>query len=88
MAEKKYVECESLLKNKQWLALQDLDRARAKAIILDWPASDVAAVRRAYWIETDREAICSDCECRTFNWAAWSFDYCPFCGAKMDGGNK
>lgn len=41
--------------------------------------------RHAHWIEDDREATCSDCKCRTFNWAAWSFDYYPFCGAVMDG---
>lgn len=53
--------------------------------VLQHRKADAAEVRHAYWIEDDREATCSDCKCRTFNWAAWSFDYCPFCGAKMDG---
>lgn len=53
--------------------------------IKQFPTADVVEVRHAHWIEDEREATCSDCKCRTFNWAAWSFDWCPFCGAKMDG---
>ena len=64
----------------EWLLHEFLPSGIAKI-----PAADVVEVRHAHWIEDDREATCSGCKSRTFNWAAWSFDYCPFCGSKMDG---
>ena len=41
-----YIEREALLKSKQWLSLQDRDKAMAKAIIQSQPASDVVGVVR------------------------------------------
>ncbi|MBO5831585.1 MAG: hypothetical protein J6R01_08270 [Alistipes sp.] len=37
------------------------------------------------WMTYDGEATCSLCKFTTFGWAEWAFDYCPNCGAKMDG---
>ncbi len=90
MADKEYIERGSALFELEtgWFP-QSMEYTEAveiaRSIIKAAPAADVVEVRHAHWIEDDREATCSGCKCRTFNWAAWSFDYCPFCGAKMDG---
>ena len=50
------------------------------------PTIDVAPVRHGRWIliETDEEQFffCSECENKEY----WESDFCPSCGAKMDGG--
>ena len=59
------------------------------------PAADVVPVRHGHWIEwaeffgreTDKKNLgvfCSQCRLYADN----GFDYCPNCGAKMDGGEK
>ena len=60
---------------------------RAQRAILDAPASDVAPVRHGRWIDTDYEfAQCSLCKYPVY--AAWNAtNYCPNCGAKMNGGD-
>lgn len=88
MANKEYIERDSLLQSKDWLALQALDRARAKAIILGRRVADVVEVRHGFWHTTDtmlgRCCECSVCgSCPTME-----YRYCPYCGAKMDGGDK
>lgn len=61
------------------------------------PAADVAPVKHGYWIDTQLDNFrkvkskCSEC-----GWSGVSnydsyvdifeFEYCPSCGAKMDGG--
>lgn len=67
------------------------------------PAADVAPVVFARWEEADwREydaqscetirypkvaIVCTNCRCAFKKDALWSRNYCPNCGAKMDGGN-
>ena len=99
MAEKEYIEREALLAGFNETIYKLRVSAGENAIlqaaicfvqnsrdfVASFPAADVVEVRHAHWIEDDREATCSGCKSRTFNWAAWSFDYCPFCGSKMDG---
>ena len=64
---------------------------RAQRAILDAPAADVAPVRHGQW-EWDTEDIyrCSNCAEKShvkevLGHPEW--DYCPNCGAKMDGGD-
>ena len=73
-------------------------------IIRELPAADVAEVALAKWEETDwrkydeksgetirypKAAIaCTNCRCAFKKDALWSKNYCPDCGAKMDGGNN
>lgn len=54
----------------------------------DTPTADVVEVRHGYWIDGKcgyykicRYKICSECN----QIADFCFDYCPNCGAKMDG---
>lgn len=55
-------------------------------ILVGTPTADVAEVKHGYWDTTDtilgRCCICSVCgSCPTME-----YRYCPYCGAKMDGG--
>ena len=53
--------------------------------IKDFPAADVAPVRHGRWlcVDTDTEQffLCNRCKKKEY----WESDYCPNCGAKMDG---
>ena len=74
---------------------------RAQRAILDAPAADVAPVRHGRWIsltECANEGVyCSICKKKVWksDYALCSHksrnklrsDYCPNCGAKMDGGD-
>ena len=82
-------------------ALTRLERAYAE--IREMPAADVAEVVFARWEEADwREydaqscetirypkaaIVCTNCRCAFKKEALWTRNFCPSCGAKMDGGN-
>ena len=56
--------------------------------INEQPAVDVAPVRHGHWVETIHKGYkCSLCNCLSslFDENLKS-EYCPWCGAKMDGG--
>lgn len=61
-------------------------------IIDDFPAADVAPVVHGRW--EPGNPICPVCGGNKFKdldadiWCDWQPDYCPNCGAKMDGGNS
>lgn len=56
------------------------------------PTADVVEVRHGWWISVEADVWfrCSLCDCEVST--SWDyeqdgmFDYCPCCGAKMDGG--
>lgn len=56
------------------------------------PAADVAPVRHGHWIEDHDYLKCPECSVMVkwdftfFDIGNW--DYCPNCGAKMDGGDN
>ena len=68
----------------------DLSGEKFEAAILKIPAADVTPVRHGRWIDGD--PYCPICRKDKFRgldadvWADWQPDYCPNCGAKMDGG--
>ncbi len=51
--------------------------------VLNRPASDVAPVVRAHWIEQDGMQICSNCG-EEHTWDDFRAAYCDCCGAKME----
>ena len=69
--------------------------SRVKTLIARQKASDVAQVRHGRWIYTGKygEYECSIChgidaDCSDYygTHVVTEQEYCPFCGAKMDGG--
>lgn len=80
------------------------DYAAAFAEIRKLPAADVAEVVPAQWEESDwREydaqscetirypkaaIVCTNCRCAFKKDALWKRNFCPSCGAKMDGGKR
>ena len=66
---------------------------RAQRAILDAPSADVAPVRHGRWIDKGEYAVCMECGGRS----GTQYDgvepiplmtqFCPNCGAKMDGGD-
>ena len=72
-------------------ALYDADAITMSGvkILNQFPVADVAAVRHGRWIDGD--PYCPICRKDKFRgldadvWADWQPDYCPNCGAKMDG---
>ena len=60
-----------------------------KRLQADIPAADVATIRHGRWrTHSDRpdSLICSVCNCGFDMWKHDPHNYCPNCGAKMDGG--
>ena len=60
----------------------------AKRQIADTRPADVAPVVHGRWIEDESGIIiCPECK-RGYNLIAKFTNYCPACGAKMDGGDS
>ena len=81
-------------------ALEDFERCnaenpnwtpqRVKTLLLRQPAADVAEVVHGRWIWNEEGEIgweqfyrCSNCGNKEY----WESNFCPNCGARMDGGN-
>ena len=80
-------QCKELDKGKPWDGHTSKDVRR----LLSIPSDDVAPVRHGRWIEKDKYTFgvmydCSICDNRILD-NGHSWNYCPNCGAKMDGGN-
>lgn len=58
-------------------------------MLRELPAVDAAPVVHGRWIDYKDEHQCSVCKETTivdfYVWRAIQFDFCPYCGAKMDG---
>ena len=72
-------------------ALYDADAITMSGvkIVNQFPVADVAPVRHGRWVtHSDRpdSLICSVCKCGFDMWKHDPHNYCPNCGAKMDGG--
>ena len=93
MAEKEYIEREAALKQNYFSESKTPDDnyrfdAEIKFCISSLPATDVAPVRHGEWQEINGIFRCSLCE-YSFEHEGYQhfFNYCPNCGAKMDGGD-
>ena len=61
---------------------------QALRIIKNQPTADVAEVKHGEWIYNVKYYSCSICAGKRFNLLLGTdAEYCPYCGAKMDGGN-
>lgn len=83
-----YIERGAALREAKYAAVRGLDPV---AFVEDVPVADVAPVVHARWVTHYRsgtpvaEGYVSTC-CDM--WNNRKSDYCPNCGAKMDGGNS
>ena len=96
----KYIDMDALLEEFEHLVLfNKYDKSAVKEMIISMPKiSDVAPVRHGRWVignKTYGEYICSvchgidsDCDDYYSSHQVIDQDYCPYCGAKMDGGEK
>ena len=72
----------------------DCEHAHFVAMIARFPAADVAPVVHGRWVSVagKRDRICSQClHDEPYKNAADDaevFEFCPHCGAKMDGGDS
>lgn len=78
-----YIEREALINS-----IEDNPHLPVSRIIKEVPAADVAPVVHGEWETSDTPlgkcCVCSVCgSCPTME-----YKYCPYCGAKMDGGDK
>lgn len=65
-----------------------LDRDEVENVLFDIPSADVEPVRHGRWITKGQDFFCSVCgEESAYNWhgASKFSNYCPTCGARMDG---
>ena len=97
MAEKEYIEREAIEKAfAEEISTNYLDDyakgfQAALLAVMSIPTADVAPVRHGYWIEQCEESLYSCSACGT-EWVTIEgtprengMDFCPHCGAKMDG---
>lgn len=75
-------QCKELGKGKPWDGHTSKDVRR----LLSIPAADVAPVRHGRWIDNGIQgSMLSGCSVCGFTCGAYTFKYCPNCGARMDG---
>ncbi len=87
MDKKEYIEREAL--KRDLIDNRNFYPAIVKCAIEKAPAADVAAVVHGKWIDNGiPESMLSGCSVCGFPCGAYSFNYCPMCGALMDGGKK
>ena len=85
-----YIEREKVLSKAAPVAGCFSDMISAYDVIM-LPTADVAPVRHGRWeTNSDRpdSLICSVCKCGFDMWKHDSHNFCPNCGAKMDGGKN
>ena len=93
MIEKEYIDLEetvTTLKRNSKKYFSSFHKGYVQAIedLADIPSADVAPVRHGQWVKEKRDVLihwhCSACkEC--FYLDIPNAEYCPHCGAKMDG---
>ena len=76
-----YIKREDAIKSFDPLQIQDWYTPWIVETLEDLPSADVAPVRHGRWMDMKGFWMCSECHKDTLN----LFNYCPYCGAKMDG---
>lgn len=65
------------------------DGAMAMEIVASPPAADVAPVVHGWWNATETCSLCGEKSTEGLDATTWNYwlpNYCPHCGARMDGG--
>lgn len=82
---KEYIERTELIENLNRFAPGHYN-ALINQIITNQPTVDVAEVKHGEWVKNDKTRTCSCCGYFYINVDMEDDNYCPNCGAKMDGG--
>lgn len=89
---KEYIEREAVIAAIKDLPFQqDIEDLSIYEEIKEVPSADVEPARHGEWIKINYTTLykCSNCTCMTdMPYQKKLFNYCPECGARMDGGNK
>ena len=94
---KRLIDANELLKKVQFRLPIDNQNAEVIAgcvditrrLIENSPTVDAVEVVHGRWVDNGiPESMLSGCSVCGFTCGAYSFNYCPNCGAKMDGGNE
>ena len=104
MAEKEYIEREAAYKACEayfsGVCVYDVSESEVindfEKVIDAVPTADVVPIHHGHWTEIDHSKnlgdyhfVCSECKCNTPDRAyVITPNFCPNCGAKMDGGEK
>lgn len=88
-----YFELERVLDDKNIITVQTKEYGSIDVIpvdtITDIELSDVQPVKHGKWLHINNGIIfCSECEHEAYwdtDYGQQLFDYCPYCGARMDG---
>ena len=89
MAEKEYIERDTLNNDLDWFAPEDFNALidKINKIIRNQPTADVQEVRHGEWIEKPyllgTSNFCSLCG-ENYGMPHGKYKFCPNCGAKMD----
>lgn len=97
---KTYLDMDEILRHRRRYIGQEYDEpylvsAVPEEVIRSLPPADVAPVRHGQWIfkcddqpiSNDKVYGCSLCDDKNRRYYEWQLsNYCPNCGAKMDGG--
>lgn len=80
-----YIKREDALEQFDYYDLGEYLTTQIRGMLMDVPSADVAPVRHGRWVVIDAEEPrrygCS--ECKRLSWHMEN--YCPNCGARMDG---
>jgi len=81
-----YISREAAKQVLDWHLVGDVADTACK-LIDTVPAADVGPVRHGRWMDNGiPDSMLTGCSACGFPCGAYSFRYCPNCGAKMDGG--
>lgn len=73
--------------------VSELDDTKMRVMIASTPTADVVPVKHGHWMHDSTGAnFCSECGMYPYDdgeyHLVWHANYCPNCGAKMDGESK
>ena len=76
------------LSNAYRLYVEALDNVDKKVVKI--PAADVEPVVHGKWIKPTRvpDSMMDECSLCGFDCGSYTYNYCPNCGARMDGGKN
>lgn len=84
-----YIRAQTKISDIETYALNYLVHAKIQRLLHDAPAADVAPVVHGRWIDNGiPESTLCGCSACGFTCGAYTFSYCPNCGARMDASEK